>query len=445
MADDDPRVRQICVLLRDRRTLTDDRARLRSYVEERPWLDLERRAAACGDPGAVLVAPQVLIGSEPTVLLNVFGSRSNAALEGTWTSVDDLAEEDPAVLALLREIDAVVGGDVDAPARRPAWFATSWYDEVDSWIDAELAALGRTRSGATIPVKVWSLSAVLKVPCDPAPVWFKASCRHFHAEPALTRLVVEMLPEYAPPMIATDVERGWLLMEDMPGADEANEDDPPSGMGATAGRIAATLHLRSLDHLDEIEAAGVPVRGLPETVHGFDEILASSVELDQLTHEELATARALRDDVHAVVDELASLGIPSTLVHGDLHPGNVAHDGDSLTLYDWSDAAVSHPFLDLVHLTRSMPDDEAELAMAAYADVWGSAYPGVDVARALELAPQVNWIFQMVTFEQIYHSQEDASYWEMRGVVARSLRKLPERFPRTSDGASAGAGPPPPE
>jgi aminoglycoside phosphotransferase (APT) family kinase protein len=406
--------------------LTDDGARLAAYDEPHALSGLERRAAACGDPGAVLVAPQLLVGSDPTTVLNVFGSRDDASIEGRWTPLEDLVDTDPAVVESLREVGAVVDGVTARPARRPEWFRASWYDEADAWIDDQLASLGRSRTGATVPVKVWSLSAVLRVPCAGGPVWMKASCRHFHAEPALTRLVAEMLPEHAPPIIAADEERAWLLLDDMTGADEQT---PPSGIGAATARIAATLQLRSLDHLDAIGAAGVPVRGLAETTHAFDDVLASSVELDELSREELATARALRPEVQAVFEELASLGLPDTLVHGDLHPGNVAHAGDSVILYDWSDAAVSHPFLDLVHLNRSLPDDEAALARAASADVWRGAYPHVDLDRAFELASAVNAIFQTVTFEEIYRAQEDASYWEMRGVVARYLRQLPDRFP----------------
>jgi len=432
---DDPQVRQICVLLRDGQVLTDERGRLPSYLAEDEWDDLVRRTRTCGDPHAVLLAPQLLVGSDPTTLLNVFGSRVETTVEGTWVSLDDLAGEDPAVVTAvvtaLRDVTAQRGGFVEEPARRPEWFRNpGWYDEVDGWVDRELAARSRSRTGDTVPVKVWSISAVLEIPSDPAPVWLKASCRHFHAEPALTRLVSAMLPEHAPPMIAVDEERAWLLMEDMPGADEEHAEEPPPGLGAAAARIVATLQLRSLDHLDEIEAAGVPVRGLAETMRGFDEVLASSVELDQLTQAELAAARATRDDVHAVMEELASVGLPETLVHGDLHPGNVAHAGGSARLYDWSDAAVSHPLLDLAQLVQDLPADEAELARAAYAEAWRAAYPGIDLRRGLELAVQVNAIFQLVTFEQIYRAQEDASYWEMRGVVARTLRQLPERFPR---------------
>ena len=425
---DDPRIRHVCVLLREGHVLTDDEGRLPSYVDDQAGSDLARRAHTCGDPGAVLVAPQIAVGSDSSTLLSLFGSRAGTVVEGAWRSLDEIVEDDPGVLTSLHEIAPVAGGVIDPPALRPAWFRAGWYDEADAWIDRELAARGRTRTGASVPVKVWSLSAVLRVPCDPEPVWFKASCRHFHAEPALTQLVVGMLPEHAPPVLAADVDRAWLLMEDMTGADEDHEDAPPSGLGLAAARIAATLQLRSLDHLDEIEAAGTPLRGLAETLRGFGEVLDGSIELDDLTPEELAAARGCRDEVHAVVGELDGLGVPETLIHGDLHPGNVAHHHDALMFYDWSDAAVSHPFLDVVHLLRSIPDGERDAAREAYADVWRAAYPDLDVDRALELAAQVNAVYQMVTYEQICRTLEDASYWELSGVTARFLRNLPERF-----------------
>jgi aminoglycoside phosphotransferase (APT) family kinase protein len=418
--------RQVCVLLRDGRVLTDRDGQLRSYLDDSPLDDLERRARVCGDPQAVLVAPQYLVGSEPTVLLSIFGSRIAGDVDGVWTEIDGLSGADPVVLATLREAAGVIAGLAPVPPRRPDWFTASWYDEAEGWIDAQLAALGRSRTGMAVPTKVWSLSAVLRVPCGPAaPVWFKASCRHFHAEPTLTRLVAQLLPEHAPPIVAADEDHAWLLMEDLAGTDAAQQDAAPRGLGAAAAQIAAKLQLRSLDHLDEIAAMGVPVRGLAETLRGFDEILVSSVELDDVTHDELAGARGMRQEVHDLVEALAALGLPETLVHGDLHPGNVAQDRDSLVLYDWSDAAISHPFFDLIHLTRSMAAEEADAARRSYTAPWRAAYPDVDIERGIELAAHVNNIFQMVNFEQIYRAQEDASYWEMRGVVSRTLRNLP--------------------
>jgi aminoglycoside phosphotransferase (APT) family kinase protein len=417
--------RQLCAVLRDGHVLTDESGQVPGFDTDERHTSLVDLAVASGDADAVLVAPQLQVTADPCLLLSVFAPRAHVEDQGTWTPLPDLAADDR-VVELLRDVDAVATGRALPPARRPDWFRTTWYDEVETWVDRQLTGLGRRRTGPVRPTKVWSLSAVLEVPTDAAPVWFKAACAHFHAEPALTRLVAEMVPGRSPVVIATHDDRGWVLTEDISGADE---DAVPDGVGPPAARTMAALQLRSLDHLDELAAAGVPVRDLATTGRQFDELLASSVELAQLTPDEIARARACSDAVHDVLEELDSLSVPTTLVHGDLHPGNVAHSGDSLVLYDWSDASVSHPFLDAALLGSRLSDTEREETLAAYAEVWRSAYPDLDVDRALHLAVPANTIYQMVTFEQIYQAQEPASYWEMSGVVARYLRQLPDRFP----------------
>jgi aminoglycoside phosphotransferase (APT) family kinase protein len=417
--------RQLCVLLHEDHVLTDAERRVPSYDEDHRHTPLRERATTCGDPAAVLVAPQLQVQADPMVLLSVFASRGDR-VPGTWTHVDDLAE-DTEIIAALRAVAAVADGSTAPPPQRPAWFRLAWYDEVEAWVDARLDGQGRRRTGPVEPTKVWSLSAVVRVPCEPGPaLWLKAACPYFHAEPALTGLVAQMVPQHAPRLVAVDEGRAWLLAEEIAGADEDDEEVPP-GLGRAAARIAATVHVRSLDHLAEIEAAGVPVRDLPTTLREFDEVLRGSVELERLTAAEVSAARATRDHVRGVLEELAGLGIPDTLVHGDLHIGNVAHDGDSVVLYDWSDAAVSHPFLDLILMAERLPEDQQAEARTAYAEVWREAYPGVDIGRALELADLANTIYQTVTFELLNRAAEDASYWELEGVVAMFLRRLPER------------------
>jgi hypothetical protein len=418
--------RQLCAVLHDGHVLTDETRRVPGYDTEQPHTSLVDLTVASRDAAAVPVAPQLQVSAEPGVLLSVFAPRAGRRQDaGTWTPISELAADD-GVVELLRAVDEVTSGRVAPPDGRPDWFRTSWYDEVESWIDARLAELGRRRTGPSRATKVWSMSAVLEIPTEAASVWFKAACAHFHAEPALTRIVSELVPGHAPDVVATDDGRGWVLTEEIPGADE---DNVPEDVGPPAARILATLQLRSIDHLPELTAAGVPIRDLASTGERFDRILEDSLELAHLSPDEITTARAHRDRVHEVLDELDSLGVPTTLVHGDLHPGNIARSGNALVLYDWSDASISHPFLDAVLLGGRLTDEEREKTTASYAEVWRAAYPDLDIARALELAVPANMIYQMVTFEQIYRAQEDASYWEMSGVVARYLRLLPERFP----------------
>jgi hypothetical protein len=111
--------RQVCVLLREGQVLTDDTRRLPSYEAEESWDDLHRRSRACGDEKAVLVAPQLRVRADPTVLLSVFGARSWATVEGTWTAIAEVAEDDDAVVAALLEVAAVVAGHAEAPPGGP--------------------------------------------------------------------------------------------------------------------------------------------------------------------------------------------------------------------------------------------------------------------------------------------------------------------------------------
>ncbi len=48
-----------------------------------------------------------------------------------------------------------------------------------------------------------------------------------------------------------------------------------------------------------------------------------------------------------ICDELAAFGIPETLNHGDFHDGNVLVKNGRITLFDWGDGCVAHPFVSL--------------------------------------------------------------------------------------------------
>ena len=44
--------------------------------------------------------------------------------------------------------------------------------------------------------------------------------------------------------------------------------------------------------------------------------------------------------------DVASCGLPDTLVHGDFHPGNFRGTAGRLALLDWGDSGIGHPLLD---------------------------------------------------------------------------------------------------
>lgn len=126
--------------------------------------------------------------------------------------------------------------------------------------------------------------------------------------------------------------------------------------------------------------------------------------------------------------ELWACGIPDTLSHGDLHPGNVAYDGREVRIFDWTDGCVTHPFLDGSHLAGMLDwygtgEGEAERVLQAYAQPWREALPEAVVHRALELAPLADLVFQTVTFAHIAAAAEDG-VGDFSGVVLRFTREV---------------------
>lgn len=404
-------------LLHQGRVLVDATGTLPSFVAPE---DEGTLAAALALVGAdIAIAPTAKLPDDRRV--HVVGRRRPApAPSGRLVDPADVA--DPAVAEAVARAVAELD-PAHAPAARPAWFRPGWPDRVETWVDGVLAGSGRHRTGPLVPVKMWSISAVARVVTDAGDLWIKAPCEHFRAEARVHPTVAGLFPDLVPTLVAVEKTEGWLLMEPMRGADDA---DRAEGAALEVARRWATAQLEAVAHVDDLVAGGCSRRGVEETLAGFRRVVGGSLELPLLSHDELEAVRGCADDLEVLVRELWSAGIPDTLSHGDLHLGNVAWDGRTLRLFDWTDGCVTHPFLDASHLThfeRSRPGGPD--LEATYAEPWRAAYPDVDIDRILVLARLADLVFQAVTFDDIVGSTEPASRWELGGVVADILRVLP--------------------
>ena len=252
----------------------------------------------------------------------------------------------------------------------------------------------------------------------------KAACDVFREEAAIHRVLAAHFPDDVPVLVAEDDDRGWLLMEPMRGSTEATRSS-----GATTALAARwpQVQLESLALLDELRTAGCPVRDADATVVAYRHALESSPELSALSADELAGLRGSVDEVERLVRELWDCGLPDTLSHGDLHLGNIAHDGAELRVFDLTDCCVSHPLLDAWHLACF--DDRGPLGdtlLAGFADAWRQAYPEARVDRAVQLAGVADLVFQVDTFSRIAAATEPASAYELGGIVPWLLRRTPD-------------------
>ncbi|MGC5020319.1 phosphotransferase family protein [Micromonospora sp. DT47] len=241
-----------------------------------------------------------------------------------------------------------------------------------AWATAALDRFGRPATRVT-QQRTWNLSAIWRLDGPHGTAWLKQVPAFFRHEPAVLRWLGRAVPGIGPTLLADDGD-GRMLLDHVPGEDRYGAD------AAERAAIAAdhhTLQVRALRDVDELVAAGVPDRRGPA--------------LARWLRSTLAPHGTLPDDLEARLDEVRRCGLPDTLVHGDLHPGNVRSDGQRRTIIDWGDSFVGHPAFDILELTLELDAASAASHLAAWCARWLASVPGCEPERAVELLRPVLW------------------------------------------------------
>jgi len=272
------------------------------------------------------------------------------------------------------------------------WTEPAFLASAVGWADERLGELGRERTGEVEQPHVRWWSTVLRLPTADGPVWFKANTPALRHEVAVVERVSARVPERVPALLGSDVERGWMLMND---AGErlrevvAAERSLVRWHDVLSG--AADLHRALEPDVDDLLAAGVPDHRLAGLADRYAE-LVDRIEVEP-------RFRAAVSRVGDLVDELASYGVPETLQHDDLHDGQVfVKDGRNLIL-DWGDAVISHPFFTLSvtlegGVAWGLDDVEGSENIAPYVETYLARYAPdrPEVREAVPAALRLGWV-----------------------------------------------------
>jgi aminoglycoside phosphotransferase (APT) family kinase protein len=272
-------------------------------------------------------------------------------------------------------------------------------------------------------VKQWSISSILRFETSGGQAWLKAVPSFFAHEGALIQLLAQLLPENLPRVLSIAPKEGWLLMDTFPGEKLAVKADV--SQMAESLRLLATLQVAYATRLDDLFAAGCPDCRLATLDGELKALLARSDVLGSLNDEEVAGLTAFTAEVPDRCEALIDCGVPETLVHGDFHGANVAVSDDSLVLYDWPDACVAHPFVDLATFIGPglEPSIRAKLT-EAYLEVWSRHFPTAKLEAALRLAEPLFCLHHAISHQRIVDGIEPGERWEFSGSVQLWLRRL---------------------
>ncbi|SBT54861.1 phosphotransferase family protein [Micromonospora narathiwatensis] len=240
-----------------------------------------------------------------------------------------------------------------------------------AWAAGELHRLGRPVAGVA-QQRTWNLSAIWRLDGPHGGAWLKQVPAFFRHESAVLRWLASAAPGTGPALLAAD-DTGRILLDHIPGEDRYAADH------TERAAIAAdhhTLQLCAADHAERLVTAGVPdLRG---------PALAGWVR-DRLAPHDRSAVADLLAGLDDRLDRVRDCGLPDTLVHGDLHPGNVRGDGRRRVVIDWGDAFVGHPAFDILRLTETLDPAAAAPLLDAWAARWRADVPGSDPERAVDL------------------------------------------------------------
>ena len=229
-------------------------------------------------------------------------------------------------------------------------------------------------------------------------VWMKAAAPATAFEAGLYDLLVRTVPDHVLTPIATDPERGWMLLPDGgPTLGEREAGAELAGALVQYGQLQRALS----PHAGELLALRVADMRPAAMTERFEEALAATHLVSEAGRETHRRIAAMAPAVAAWCERLAASPVPPSLDHNDLHPWNVLSDGTGpVRYYDWGDSVVAHPFAAMLvplgfvqrGLGATLDDPRFLHARDAYLDVFADLAPREELAETLALACRVGKI-----------------------------------------------------
>jgi len=308
------------------------------------------------------------------------------------------------------------------PERRAPWALSGWHAGVEAWVENQVSHLGRGAIQNIEPVKSWSISCVLKIMTESGILYFKATrdLPLFVNEGVTLTNLEKLYPRRVPRPVALAPENGWMLLDDFGAAPDG---DATLDNQTRLMQDYARLQINSSQNIEALLSAGCIDRRLDILLSQIEPLLADELSLSLLNPDEREQVKQLAPRLRELLTELTSLPIPSTIIHGDLHAGNVIISADSFLYFDWTDAAVSHPFFDMIHIFTEEDEIKKSALQAAYLEIWEQNFSKPDVRRAWQLANALYGFYHAVSYRYITHGIEDLVQPELN-FAYYFLRKL---------------------
>lgn len=358
----------------------------------------------CGQEVICLFQPDVttLLPAENQICYQVaehWRCCSKSAVPTLWVPVANLDRNsftNPSDYAAIHISLAERGASAPGPMAGP-FAQLGWFKELVEWIEEEIEPRGLHLNGDFRHLNASPCFSLIRFATDGPAVWFKAVGEPNQGEFQITLALARFVPNYIPQILATRSRwNGWLMSEAE--GTQLNQTMDCSLWEAGASALAQ-LQIESIaSHRGLIDcgAHDLRIETLRHLVSPFMHVIEPLMEKQSKVPPAILGGKELRlleERIHEAISVLGDFGIPDTLGHLDLNPGNIIVSQSRCVFLDWAEAYVGHPLFSfqylLEHFRHVVGTDsisEAKL-VAAYISRWEQIASREHLAGAMALAP----------------------------------------------------------
>ena len=326
---------------------------------------------------------------------------AEAPREKEWVAVDCLVESgfsEPGDVHAVRQAIAQSMAYAEDTSLGP-FGRLGWFPDLQRWVQEQIATQELHLNGRFRQLNACPTFSLIRFETDGPAIWFKAVGAPNQREYTVTLAIARSFSRYVPQIIAMRSEwNGWLAREV-----EGFLLHECSGLASWEAAVADLAELqisslgRSLQLLDP-GARDLRTWALVDFVKPFFRVMGELMERQTkvspaaLPRDELGR---LSERVQDALTVLEKTGIPITLGHLDMNPGNIVCSPTGCVFLDWAEAFVGHPFLTfeylLQHFRRAFGQNHPHETqfVARYTSPWRAFVSDRDLRRALEVAPLV--------------------------------------------------------
>lgn len=348
-------------------------------------------------------------------------------------------EERVIVEAFFREVQ----GGRDAGITKMHWQQFGWLAQMSKWAESQLLRVGLHKSSEFEEVRTSLFGTVWKANVKKTDgkhprnaysstesVFLKASILNKAEGSVLSE--ISSFTKNIPSVIGVNPNTNTFLMEGKRIDDQCEMDWPR--LFHEIGR----LHANSVAHIDGLVNSGLLQRfdccWMRQNVKRLFQRCIEFLGKEKNTLEMMTFPLRL---VEGCLQELEALSLPLTLVHGDLHLGNIGQKtATGYMILDWSSAFVGVPLCDLAVMTKL--SDEAEFGdgedwQSDYMSAWEEGkMPNMDFGRAVKLSLVYYWILNIHSLLALAEEIDTSDVVYLGKLLSEALEQLESAAQQTA-------------